>query len=197
MSRRLNCRTNAHTTSVITHKLIERTPPPGGGSYLLCSLIKNREEEDPPEEPPPKMINFEGGSSSRSLIRNIVNRNPPQEGGFLSIKVWVHSDCGCQNVSFMNASYVWENVFRVCVRVGAFWLWVSECVIHECVIYMRKCVPCVCACGCILTVGVRMCLSWMRPMFRATQTPHKRTHDLSHHTKDAFSPSLYIHILSP
>jgi len=88
-------------------------------------------------------------------------------------RVCVHSNWGCKNVHTFIHGYVicmGENVFRVswlgpCVRVGAFWLRVSECVIHECVICMRKCVLCVCACGCILTVGVRMRHSWMRHIY--------------------------------
>jgi len=69
-------------------------PPPGEVSYLLCSLIKNPEEEDLPRRICTRC--FEGGPlPAGSGSGNVVNRKPPQGGGFLSIKILVlyHKTC--------------------------------------------------------------------------------------------------------
>ena len=80
-----------HLNSLLLSLLLSESwstepPPPGGVSYLLCSLIKKRRSEDPPRRICTKF--FEGGPLTHGSWRgNLVNRKPPWEGGFLSIKV--------------------------------------------------------------------------------------------------------------
>ena len=116
--------------------------------------------------------------------------------------VWVHFDCGCQNVSFMNASYVPgdSNTAQTHTRLESSHkrrLLSLSIYTHSLTLNCSQPI-CLGRLKCRInthTTQVTTQKTRFLPLYIYTFSTHSLT--LKCRTKDAFSPSLYIHILSP